>query len=177
MDRYSNFTQLKYFTAWILHFIHNCHLHGTQQGMQSSLSTQELLKAEAYWLLFLQEEHFVKEIRMLKTDHVLPTSILYSLFAPSWTQPECFVSVAGSEIPDFVILLNILPSSMENIQSLNCYPSAPAPCRTHAPYCITLSSLTSLDSTRQFVPSLVDVSYRKVWCCATGRACALRYIT
>ena len=52
MDRYSNFTQLKYFTAWILHFIHNCHLHGTQQGMQSSLSTQELLKAEAYWLLF-----------------------------------------------------------------------------------------------------------------------------
>ena len=76
MDRYSNFTQLKYVTAWILRFIHNCRLHGTQRvaRMQLSLSTQELLKAEAYWLLFSQEEHFVKEIRMLKTDRVLPTS-------------------------------------------------------------------------------------------------------
>ena len=75
MDRYSNFTQLKYVTAWILCFIHNCRLHGTQQvaRMQSSLSTQELLEAGAYWLLFSQE-HFVKEIRMLKTDHVVPNS-------------------------------------------------------------------------------------------------------
>ena len=84
MDRYSNFTQLKYVTAWILRFIHNCRIHGTQQvaRMQLSLSTQELLKAEAYWLLFSREEHIVKEVRMLKTDRVLPTSSPLLFFRP-----------------------------------------------------------------------------------------------
>ena len=76
MDRYSNFTQLKRITAWILRFISNCRVRRNKQipQLRSSLSTKELLEAEAYWLLFSQEEHFAREIQILKKNHVLPNS-------------------------------------------------------------------------------------------------------
>ena len=82
LDQYSNFTRLKYVTTWILRFVDNCRLRGNRcvAQMRSFLSTQELLEAETYWLLFSQEEHFVKELQALKTDYAVPnSSSLFSL--------------------------------------------------------------------------------------------------
>lgn len=83
LDRFSNFTRLKYVTAWILRFVNNC--RRTRNELQipqvrSPLSVQELSSAENYWLCLSQQEYFAEEIQSLKTGHALmKSSCLLSL--------------------------------------------------------------------------------------------------
>ena len=71
LDRYSNFTHLKRVTTWVLRFIQNCRAAATDSP---HLNTQELWKAEVYWLSVIQGEYFVKEINSLNSRRELHKS-------------------------------------------------------------------------------------------------------
>ena len=55
----SNFTRLKRLTAWILHFVSNCHHYLKGKASHSCpLTVQELVDAEAYWIIVTQQSDF-----------------------------------------------------------------------------------------------------------------------
>ena len=58
-DRFSTFSHLKRVTAWIMRFSKNCR---TKASSEPHLSVLELQKAEVYWLMLAQRQHFMKEI-------------------------------------------------------------------------------------------------------------------
>ena len=68
MKQFSSFTRLKRVTAWIMRFVGNCHTKGGKRkpDLIPCLSVIELKKAEVYWLAFIQEQHFQKEVSKLK---------------------------------------------------------------------------------------------------------------
>ena len=73
-DQYSSFNRLKRITAWILRFIHNCHNKERHKKVHPHLTTEELAKAEMYWISLLQKDHFSVEIKSLKGNATIPES-------------------------------------------------------------------------------------------------------
>ena len=71
-DRYSSFTRVKRITAWVLRFVNGCRTKKTNKS--SSLSTQELQAAEAYWVTVVQQDHFAKELTAIKESQKLHNS-------------------------------------------------------------------------------------------------------
>ncbi len=74
LDRYSNFTHLKRVTAWTLRFLKNCRDRSSQNRLSCPLSTEELQKAERYWVRLIQHTHFEEEIQALSKERPLHTS-------------------------------------------------------------------------------------------------------
>ena len=74
LDHYSNFTKLKRVTAWIFRFIENCRKQNNQSQFASSLSVEELHKAEHYWLRFIQHSYFEDEMQALREESSLDSS-------------------------------------------------------------------------------------------------------
>ncbi len=74
LDRYSSFTRMTRVTAWILRFVHNCHAHkdGLEKRLSLSLSAQEVITAEEYWIRFAQLDNFAQEIAALESNQSLP---------------------------------------------------------------------------------------------------------
>ena len=63
-------------TSWIFRFIDNCRSCkcGTQLTLQSYLTTNELRKAEKYWYMTAQLEHFKNEIDTIKSKSAFSKS-------------------------------------------------------------------------------------------------------
>ena len=61
-------------TAWIFRFIENCHKQNNQSRLASSLSVEELHKAEHYWLRFIQHSYFEDEMQALREESSLDSS-------------------------------------------------------------------------------------------------------
>ena len=67
MESFSSFTRLKRVTAWIFGFVGNCNLRrGKGNPRRGPLSVDELLRAERYWFMVMQQCHFSKEISALR---------------------------------------------------------------------------------------------------------------
>ena len=81
LELISNFTHLKRVTAWMLHFVSNCHHNLKGKASRSGPWTmQELVDAEAYWIAVAQESNFVEEILTLRKGRTLSnTRDCYSL--------------------------------------------------------------------------------------------------
>ena len=79
LNQFSSFDRLKRVTAWILRFVNNCRPNAIR-CLTSSLSVDELFKAESYWISIVQETHFKEEIQLLrKQSEIPPSSYLRSL--------------------------------------------------------------------------------------------------
>ena len=65
-DRYSSFDHLKYVTAWVFRFIDICRHHHEVESPH--LTTDELVKAESYWIRLSQEDHFSSDIQSLNKN-------------------------------------------------------------------------------------------------------------
>ena len=76
IDHYSSYTKLKRVTAWILHFVNNCHTNknGCSLQLSSSLTTQELHTAETYWISIAEEDSLPEEIETIKESKILRSS-------------------------------------------------------------------------------------------------------
>ena len=76
VDRFSSYYRLKRVTAWVQRFVSNCRAKVNKQQIDSSLllSTQELQRAEFYWLSIVQGQHFSKELDNLEHGHGLHKS-------------------------------------------------------------------------------------------------------
>ena len=59
----SSFTRLQLVTAWILRFVNNC--RGTRIN-SPTLTVEELISAQRYWIRVIQEDHFLSDISDLK---------------------------------------------------------------------------------------------------------------
>ena len=71
LEQVSSLSHLKWVTAWILRFIHNCH-QGTQDRLTFDyLSTSELMDAELYWMSLTQQQFFADEIDALSHKETL----------------------------------------------------------------------------------------------------------
>ena len=80
LDRFSSFNQLKRITAWILRFIENCRSREHRDSLSPHLCTEELMKAESYWISLIQKEHFSTEIFSLQTNlDIHQSSVLFTL--------------------------------------------------------------------------------------------------
>ena len=73
-DRYSSYNHLKRITAWIFRFIECCRSREHRVGVLSHLSTEELVKADNYWMALSQSDHFFLEIESLKIVSIAPES-------------------------------------------------------------------------------------------------------
>ena len=65
LNHYSSFTHLQRITAWILHFVNNCHRSNI---ISPTLTVEELITAEKYWIHVIQEDHFSSDIAELKVN-------------------------------------------------------------------------------------------------------------
>ena len=83
VNRYSSFTKLTRITAWVLRYIANCRARkGNKRDscITSSLTVQEIVKAENYWLSFSQKSSFASEIEALSSSRSVPSnSVLFCL--------------------------------------------------------------------------------------------------
>ena len=85
LDQYSNFTRLQRVTAWVLRFIRDCRASSRRTvgpNNSPSLTTSELIDAERYWISLSQREHFLVEIKSLKTKHLIPKDSCLLPFRP-----------------------------------------------------------------------------------------------
>ena len=78
IDRFSSFTILTRVTAWILRFIHNCCVPN-EQNVSPTLTVQELIAAEHYWVRFSQANHFVDDITALRIVSLQSSDIITPL--------------------------------------------------------------------------------------------------
>ena len=92
-DRFSSFSHLKRVTAWIMRFIKNCR---TKASSESHLSVLELQKAEVYWLMLAQRQHFMKEITYIKKGRQLHKSSPLIPLHP-FLDAEDLIRVGGRE--------------------------------------------------------------------------------
>ena len=158
MDRYSSFTRLKRVTAWMFRFINHCRTPSKRQSV-SYLTTEELIAAEAYWLLLSQSDHFAAEIEAIKEKCLPNTSGLLSLHP--FLDSSGLLRVEEFRTQVCPILVSTLLSFTASILSQGlsfipniyaCYMLAPLHSLLHlAPV------FTSLEATRLFVPSLASV--------------------
>ena len=75
VNHYSSFTRLKRVTVWILRFVYNCQAAKKNlTRISSPLTTNEMKRAESYWVSFTQAIHFTREIGALKAKVNIPTS-------------------------------------------------------------------------------------------------------
>ena len=65
-NRYSSFDHLKRVTAWVFRFIDICRHHHEVESPH--LTTDELVKAEGYWIRLSQEDHFSSDIQSLNKN-------------------------------------------------------------------------------------------------------------
>ena len=91
LSNYSTFNRIQRVTAWIFRFIHNCR---TTKIASTTLSVSELSKAESYWLSVSQNDLFPQEVKALKSNHSLPSSISLIPFNPFIDQ-DGLVRVGG----------------------------------------------------------------------------------
>ena len=73
-DRYSSYNRLRCVTAWIFRFVNNCQNHTNQSSLTPSLSTQELLEVEHYWVWIIQQTYFLSEMESLSRKGELSSS-------------------------------------------------------------------------------------------------------
>ena len=73
-DRYSSYNRLKRVTAWIFRFVNNCQNHTNQSSLTPSLSTQELLEVDRYWVRIIQQTYFLSEMESLSRKGELSSS-------------------------------------------------------------------------------------------------------
>lgn len=110
LNWYSSFTQLKHVSAWILCFIHNCRAHSKSQidliRTSPSLTVQELVAAQAYWVSISQKERFPKEMLSRKITHC-PTLVVCCPYIPFWTLLTFYVLVVECTTPSWHTLPNI----------------------------------------------------------------------
>ena len=79
VERYSNYTRLKRVMAWVFRFLDHCRSK-KHQKLPPSLTTDELHKAETYWITLAQSELFAKELELLKQGReLLRTSSVLAL--------------------------------------------------------------------------------------------------
>ena len=80
LDRFSSYSKLIRVTAWTIRFINNCRPQRSNSQITPSLSVQEIVNAENYWLSQSQRDCFGKEIESLKVkDTIQSNSPLTSL--------------------------------------------------------------------------------------------------
>lgn len=83
LDRFSSYSKLIRVTAWVMRLVNNC--RAAKRNVQvsqstSSLSVQEIVNAENYWLSYSQRDHFKGEIESLTVKDTIPSSgLLMSL--------------------------------------------------------------------------------------------------
>ena len=65
VDRYSSFTKLTRVTAYIHHFIYNCHTCKAERTI-GPLTIEKLDRSTSFWISQVQYHHFSKEIKILK---------------------------------------------------------------------------------------------------------------
>ena len=92
-DRFSSFSHLKRVTAWIMRFIKNWR---TKASSESHFSVLELQKAEIYWLVLAQRQHFMKEIAYIKKGRQLHKSSPLIPLHP-FLDAEDLIRVGGRE--------------------------------------------------------------------------------
>ena len=79
LSRFSSFVKLTRVTAWVLRFISACK-KSLDQCSDGPLTTQEVVKAEGYWLSVAQKDSFGEEVEHLKWASALaPKSKLKTL--------------------------------------------------------------------------------------------------
>ena len=65
LNHYSSFTRLQRITAWILRFVNGC--RGNRNN-SPTLTVDELISAQRYWIRVIQEDQFSFEITELKAN-------------------------------------------------------------------------------------------------------------
>ena len=76
LDRFSSYLKLVRVTAWVMRFLHNCRIPRVNTEAPrnlSSLTVQEITRAENYWLSCSQAACFSKEIENLKVKKPIPS--------------------------------------------------------------------------------------------------------
>ena len=73
LNCHSSYIRLKRVTAWMFRFIQNCRNQESQR-ITSYLTTEELLWADHYWILYSQQDHFSPEIESLRLNSTIPES-------------------------------------------------------------------------------------------------------
>ena len=73
-DRYSSFDHLKRVTAWIFRFLDLSRNGGNRKEGSPHLTSEELVKAETYWVSLSQRAHFSQEIESLQSNSPTPES-------------------------------------------------------------------------------------------------------
>ena len=77
LAQFSSFNRLKRVTVWIMRFVRACQKKST---LKLSLTTEELQRAETYWLQIIQQHYFPTEIEMLqKKGSIAKSSALLPL--------------------------------------------------------------------------------------------------
>ena len=82
IDRYSSFNKLKHITTLVQRFVRNCQVP-TCDRLVSFLTVQELTSAEHYWVKFVQEDHFLTELRPSRAARTYLIPVHYFLFTLS----------------------------------------------------------------------------------------------
>ena len=74
VSHHSSYTRLKRITAWIFRFIANSRDRKFRECAPTHLTTEELIKAETYWLSLSQRDNFPMEISSLKNGSAVQES-------------------------------------------------------------------------------------------------------
>ncbi|GBN55038.1 hypothetical protein AVEN_138554-1 [Araneus ventricosus] len=76
---FSSYTRLLRVTAWILRFLNNCK---SKHRLFQELTSDEIEKAQDYWLLVVKKQCFSAEIKALENSMLLPAKSKIASFNP-----------------------------------------------------------------------------------------------
>ena len=80
LQQFSSFSHVKRVTAWIRHFIDNCHRPKIDLSATLYLTSTELAVSESYLISLIQHEAFATEIEsLIKSQPLTKSSRLFSL--------------------------------------------------------------------------------------------------
>ena len=100
---------------WIFRFLDGCRNGGNHKDGSQHLISEELVKAETYWVSLLQRDHFFQEIESLQNHSLTPESSLLFAVHP-FVNSSSLVRV-GSKVRmlESHMLRDIPSSSMDDI--------------------------------------------------------------
>ena len=93
LSRFSSFVKLTRVTAWVFRFFSACK-KSLQTSLNGPLTTQEVVKAEGYWLSVAQRDSFSEDVKHLKRSNVVATKSKLKTLHP-FLDSEGILRVSG----------------------------------------------------------------------------------